>query len=179
MKILKLYIAGIIAFILSLIFDNGLMLWSLDLRIDLINPVIKVLTHSGIVILFVAIMFFFLIKKKKSLVLLATAIFSYYIGVLLKFIIARPRPYIDSVISANFYSMPSTHAIVLFAVFPILYKEYPKYLWLWLLISIFITFTRFYVGVHYLSDLLLGAMIGYWIGILMLYLFKKYNFNLV
>jgi len=179
MKLLKLYIIGVIAFVLSLIFDQSLMLWSLNLRIDLINPVISVLTHSGIVILFVAIMFFLLIKKKKSLVLLLTAIFSYYIGVLLKFIIARPRPDIESVVIANFYSMPSTHAIVLFAIFPILHKEYPKYLWLWLIISIFLVFTRFYVGVHYVSDLIVGAMIGYLIGLGILWLFKKYNWELI
>ena len=179
MKIIKLYIAGIIAFVLALIFDKSIMQWSLNLRIDLINPVIKIITHSGIVILFIAIMFFILIKKKKSLVLLISAVGSYYIGVLLKFIIARPRPDIEQVVATGFYSMPSTHAIALFAVLPILYKEYPKYLWIWLLILIVIVFTRFYIGVHYLSDLIAGAMLGYLIGLFVLWLDKKYGFGVI
>lgn len=179
MKLLKLYIIGIITFVLSLIFDKQIINWSLNLRIDLINPVISVLTHSGTAILFIAIMFFILIKKKKSLIILISAVAAYYFGVLLKFIIARPRPDIEQVVSAGFYSMPSTHAIALFAVLPILYKEYPKYLWMWLLILIVIVFTRFYVGVHYLSDLILGAMIGYLIGLFVLWLNKKYGFGVI
>ena len=179
MKIIKIYLTGIIAFILALIFDKSIMQWSLNLRIDLINPVIKIIAHSGIVILFVVIMFFILIKKKRSLVLLTSAVGAYYIGVLLKFIIARPRPDIEQVVTAGFYSMPSTHAITLFALLPILYKEYPKYLWMWLLIIIIIVFSRFYIGVHYLSDLILGAMLGFLIGLLVLLLDKKYRFGII
>ena len=42
-----------------------------------------------------------------------------------------------------------------------------------------IVFSRFYVGVHYISDLIIGAMLGYLIGLFVLWLDKKYKFGVI
>ena len=91
---------------------------------------------------------------------------SYVITYALKFIVARPRPL---GISMNFlfhlpdYSFPSAHAAVAFAALPVLDKTYPRLKWLWILSISFVAFSRIYIGVHYLSDVVAGAFIGYFI----------------
>ena len=140
------------------------------------NPVLDYLSHllanfSSMLIIIVILISFFLINKKKrklALPLGLSIIFSYVITYLLKFVIARPRPL---GISMNFlfnladYSFPSAHAAVAFAALPILNKTYPKLKWLWILSASFIAFSRIYIGVHYLSDVVAGALIGYFTSI--------------
>lgn len=112
----------------------------------------------------------FLLNKKKrewALPLGLGITFSYAITYILKFIIARPRPLgiIKTLPLINLvdYSFPSSHAAVAFAALPILNKTYPRLKWLWILSSLFIAFSRIYIGVHYLSDVLAGAFIGYFV----------------
>lgn len=177
-NLIILYVIGITAFILSLMFDKSIILYSLKLRIGFLNEFMRIITSYWIVIVFIAIGFFILIKKKKSFVLLVSAAGAFITANLLKLIIARPRAQIEHLVIESSYSMPSSHAMVLFAMLPVLYKEHPKLLWLWLIIILVIVFSRFYLGVHYLSDLILGAMIGYLIGIIALWSAKKYGFEL-
>ena len=122
-------------------------------------------------IIIIVLIFFFLLNKKKrewALPLGLGIIFSYVITYILKFIIARLRPL---GISMNFlfnlpdYSFPSAHAAVAFAAFLILNKTYPKLKWLWISSASFIAFSRIYIGVHYLSDVVAGAFIGYFTSI--------------
>lgn len=176
-NIVIIYAVGIIALVISLFIDQKLVIKSLDFRFALMDSIMKFVTSSWTVIIFAAIMFLILLKKKKALILGISALSSFAIGSALQILIARPRPSIDSLVSISAYSMPSTHAITLFAMLPILHKEYPKYLWLWLGIMILITFSRFYSGVHYVSDLIMGAMLGYLIGLAVLWLNKKYRFG--
>jgi len=129
-------------------------------------------------IIIVILISFFLINKKKrewALPLGLGIISSYAITYLLKFIIARPRPL---GISMNFlfnladYSFPSAHAAVAFAALPILNKTYPRLKWLWILSASFVAFSRSYIGVHYLSDVVAGALIGYFVSAFVISLSK-------
>ena len=174
-ELVKLYIIGIIALVLSLVFDKRLIEWSLDLRTGILDTAMKTITSDWIVVAFAIIGFIILLKKKNSLILIISAAVSFLIGYGLKFLIMRPRPQIEHLVIETGYAMPSTHAIVLFAMLPVLHKAYPKYLWIWLLAAAVISFSRFYAGVHHISDLLAGAMIGYLIGLLILWLSKKYK----
>lgn len=62
------------------------------------------------------------------------------------------------------YGFVSSHASNFFAlavtVGLILKKYYTKLLWILIAIGILVCFSRIYLGVHYLSDVLVGAMIG-------------------
>ena len=73
------------------------------------------------------------------------------------------------------YSFPSIHAATSFSVLPILDREFKKVKWFWILFAILISFSRVYVGVHYFSDIVFGAIIGYLIGFLFVYLEQKYK----
>jgi len=123
-----------------------------------------------LIIIIILISFFLLNKKKRewALSLGLGIISSYIITYILKFIIARPRPL---EIAMNFlfhladYSFPSAHAAVAFAALPVLNKTYPKMKWLWILSTSFVAFSRVYIQVHYLSDVVAGAFIGYFISI--------------
>lgn len=62
------------------------------------------------------------------------------------------------------YSFPSSHAVNNFAVAVFFMRLYPKLKWTLLIVASLMAFSRPYVGVHYPSDILGGAVIGSIIG---------------
>ncbi len=109
------------------------------------------------------------IENKKELILYLSAAL---IGALLicfglKYLIARQRPAI-AVISKLSPSFPSGHATLLFA--PLAFLE--RYKYLWLAIALFIALSRLYLGVHYLSDIMGGILLGLGAGELVMHLKK-------
>lgn len=85
---------------------------------------------------------------------------------LLKEIVALPRPSLAiEGYSASGFAFPSGHSAVAFSVIPVVNKGIPKLKWLWVVFAIFIAFTRMYVGVHYLSDVIFGGLLGLSIGL--------------
>ena len=67
------------------------------------------------------------------------------------------------------FSFPSSHAVNNFAVAIFFGKLFPKYKWILISVASLIAFSRPYVGVHYPSDILGGAVIGWLLGILFSY----------
>ena len=136
------------------------------------NPVLDYLSHllanfSSMLIIIIILISFFLLNKKKrewALPLGLGIISSYVITYVLKFIVARPRPL---GITMNFlfhlldYSFPSAHAAVVYVALPVLNKTYPRLKWLWISSISFVAFSRIYIPVHYLSDVVAGVLIGY------------------
>ena len=87
---------------------------------------------------------------------------------LLKFLVARPRPtpLMGAMVVSPMgnYSFPSTHATLAFAFAYILSREEPRLrVWFYLL-AVLIALSRMYLGVHYFSDVLAGAILGHGIG---------------
>jgi len=86
----------------------------------------------------------------------------------LKFIFMRPRP--DGVIKfiaftrLADYSFPSSHTTAIFSILPILGRSLKKTRWIWVLLAGLIAISRIYLGEHYLSDVIFGGVIGYFIG---------------
>lgn len=111
------------------------------------------------------------------LALLALA-FSYLINnLLLKNLIARTRPYeviagLHTLIGAQRdYSFPSGHTGSSFAAAVVLFCRLPKRLSSFLLLLAFlIGFSRLYVGVHYPSDIIVGAISGTLIALVLLWI---------
>jgi undecaprenyl-diphosphatase len=89
----------------------------------------------------------------------------------LKTAIGRPRPLevipqADPLIGATVgQSMPSGHAATSFAGAVILTYLLPRAAPLFFLLAAAIAFSRVYVGVHYVSDVVVGALLGTAVGL--------------
>ncbi len=73
------------------------------------------------------------------------------------------------------YSFPSSHGVNNFAIAVFFYRLFPKLKWVLLVSAGLIAFSRPYVGVHYPSDILVGALLGWGIGYLFSLLALKIN----
>lgn len=75
---------------------------------------------------------------------------------------------------AGGFSFPSNHALNNFAAAIFLLRLFPAYKWAFLIVAILISISRIYLGVHYPSDVIGGALIGAAFG----YLFSIAALNL-
>lgn len=64
------------------------------------------------------------------------------------------------------YSWPSSHAVNNFAVAGFFAVLFPKYKYVLYTVAVFVALSRPYVGVHYPSDIIGGALIGFGFGYL-------------
>lgn len=131
-------------------------------------------------------------KRRWIFPLWLTLFFSAVISFFLKALIKRPRPFQEGIVSIlqiafhfmkdNFntwnFSFPSFQAMLVFAALPLLNKEFKKFRYIWIIFACLVGFSRAYFGVHYLSDVLSGAIIGYLIGYLMVLTEEKYKIGL-
>ena len=107
-------------------------------------------------------------RKKWQIISMWTAIVGSEVTTyILKLIVDRARPS-DALILEHSASFPSGHATIAIAFYGflayLLLREIKKYRALTLVVSIIIIlaigFSRLYLGVHYLSDVLVGYLIG-------------------
>ncbi|MDI6641904.1 MAG: phosphatase PAP2 family protein [Elusimicrobiota bacterium] len=104
--------------------------------------------------------------KYKFLFLVTILLVGGIIVQLLKYIFNRPRPagrLTDiKILVGPFkaHGFPSGHTQTIFTVALFLSKEIKRYLALFILIAIIVGISRIYVGVHFLSDIIGGAIIG-------------------
>ena len=137
--------------------------------LDRFMVAITKLGDAGIVWIILTVILLLIPKTRKSGVYMAVALIADLIicNVILKPIVARPRPYsINKTIkllvpSLRDYSFPSGHTAASFASVSALYFAGRKRLAVGaLVVSILIAFSRMYLYVHYPTDVLGGLIIG-------------------
>lgn len=155
-----------------------------------LTPVIKMITNFGgaMVLSITTLLLLIIIKDKKIgvgiLINLCTAT---GLNLILKSLLQRQRPTEFRIINETGYSFPSGHSMISmafygFIIYLIYEKVKNKYIkWtsitLLSILIVMIGFSRIYLGVHYVSDVLAGFLfsIAYlivYIGIINKYLFK-------
>lgn len=140
---------------------------------DDITPCIKFITWFGSVtgIILVTIISIIIIKNKKINISLGICLtLGVIINNVIKIIIARKRPDINPLMIENTYSFPSGHSMISMILYGYLiyltYSHLKNNKYKWILISILtilifsIGFTRIYLGVHYVSDVIGGFVLG-------------------
>jgi membrane-associated phospholipid phosphatase len=126
--------------------------------------------------------FIFINKKRKmywtSMTLVALA-GSWIVANVLKIIFAIPRPFVGSdtivpLITADGYSLPSSHAAVFAALAVVVFSYSKKRGIPFILLAILVGLSRIVQGVHTPLDVLIGWAVGALVGIVVSRFFKRH-----
>lgn len=153
--------------------DANILLWiQTHLRKEILTPIMLFITNLGnsgwFWLILLAILLFFTKYRKAALTGVIAVLIGFIItNLCIKNIVARTRPYevIEGLqylgIRPHDFSFPSGHSTCSMAASVALLEGLPKKAGIPLFIlALFICFSRLYVGVHYPTDVLAGALIG-------------------
>lgn len=167
-----LILGAIVSFFIALPFDNRIVSFFAGHRLPPLDILFTIITHIGtfIAVFFIISSLFMWHQHKREWImpfwlgLGMAAVLSY----LIKLFSMRPRPAvalgITAIAAVSSYSFPSGHAAASFSALPVLDKEYKRVRQVWITLAVLIAFSRLYLGVHYPSDIIAGALLGYFCG---------------
>ncbi|MEN7981890.1 MAG: phosphatase PAP2 family protein [Nanoarchaeota archaeon] len=183
-------ILSIFTVAISFVFDKKIIQGVSLFRNNILNEFFLGITFvSSEVIIFFFLTSLFLWKKYKRrwiLPLWLTLFFSVVVSFVLKYSIHRARPFQQGLVSVlplleksshltwNF-SFPSFQAMLVFCAIPILAKEFPKFKYVWIIFAGLVAFSRVYFGLHFLSDVIVGGLLGLILGWGMIKFEEKYG----
>lgn len=174
-------------------FDESILKWVETLRTPFWNATMLDITALGglaltVVLGLLAVIIFLLARDPAAAIhLILTAAGGFYISLSTKSIIARARPsIIPQLIHVSGFSYPSGHAVTSSAIYITMailgcrhFKPIKTRIALLFLAGIMIaliSFSRIYLGVHYPSDTISGALVGLAWALFMAALFSKTHF---
>lgn len=153
--------------------DGSILLWIQEnLRGDFLNLLITLITTLGngglIWLVSSAVMLCFPKSRKTGVLVLMALLVSLLVNnFILKNVVARPRPWtcveeLQTLIEKpKDYSFPSGHTASSFAAAIVMYKTLPAHMGVpAVILAVGIGLSRLYVGVHYPTDVLAGALSG-------------------
>ncbi len=142
-------------------------------RTDLLNFVFSAITTLGEEMLFIVIgvVIFWCINKKQGYYVLSVGLFATVINQFLKILCRVPRPWVrdpnlttvgQSVNGAPGYSFPSGHSSAAVALYGSISKTYKNKVLriLCAAAALLVPFSRLYLGVHTLEDVLVGSILS-------------------
>lgn len=142
---------------------------------NILMPLIANLGLYSVWILICILLAIFGGKKGRNVALICfiAIVIGYFSAEILKIIFAKPRPF-EVLTGVNLfgieteYSFPSTHATEVFIGCTIIGKKYGHII-PFICLAVLVSISRVYVGVHYPSDILGGALLGLGISFLILH----------
>jgi undecaprenyl-diphosphatase len=175
--ILIFFILGIISFF----YDSSVNSFFKSVQNPWLTGFFKIFDSMILMLVVYAILIFLIWKKtqfKWSIPFGITLILTIVISSLIKLLVMRNRPdgLIEMIPLLNLidYSFPSNHTSVIFSTLPILEKGFKKLKYIWIVFAILMAVSRLYLGVHYLSDVIFGGILGYLVGLSVLSIKEKY-----
>ena len=180
-------IFGILLFLLSYKLDPQVNLFFKGVKFPFLDVILSIITEFGVVVLVMLVIpSLILYKKKKKLMylMILTFISSIILAFVIKLIVLRQRPieiftHLNigiinyPVFSILYYSFPSMHAMVAFSLLPALLNHFKKQKSFWIVFAFLVGLSRIYFGFHFLSDVIFGALFGYFVGDYLLELYEK------
>ena len=190
MKKGAVFIFVLLAIFISLYFDSEIVKGVSLIRNNLLNDFFMGITFISFeIIVFSFLTLLFLWKKQKLVLpLWVTLGLAVAVSFLLKVVVQRQRPFQLEIVSVlpvlekashsiwNF-SFPSFQTMLVFCAIPILSKQFSKLKYLWIAFAVLVGFSRIYFGLHFMSDVIAGAAIGYFLGVIIIKFEEKYKFG--
>lgn len=152
--------------------DNAVSSFIISIRSPELTNTMNIITNisgSYALIVFTTLFIIMIKKKKYPLAITINLIAVFITSQLAKAIVERDRP-LDMLVSAPGYSYPSGHSMVGLAYFSFLSYLVIKYIpnkivkiilpIVFTITILLVGFSRIYLGVHYLSDVLAGFLLG-------------------
>ncbi|MDT8337371.1 MAG: phosphatase PAP2 family protein [Candidatus Izemoplasmatales bacterium] len=165
-------------------FELQIIRWLQSLRNGFLDTLFEFFTMFGEELIVIAVLggIYWCVNKKVGERLGITVFISLGFNSLLKVVFMRLRPFMvdESIVNlrpetSGGYSMPSGHAqsasTVFFGVYQFFKKNY--LLAIAIVVTTLVSISRMYIGVHYLSDVLAGSLLGIIITYLMYRLIGK------
>lgn len=175
--VISVYLVLIALFLAGIFFDSKIALLMSKISTPLLTQIMLFISSfyfltSALILISIILIY----KKKREISVLKLCIsiaLAWIFAYLLKISFGRQRPE-TALLMLDDPSFPSAHSSTSFSSLPILGYYLPKLNTLVILFCILVSFSRLYLGVHYLTDVAAGAILGYTISILILkWKFKK------
>lgn len=166
--------------------EGPILLWIQEyVRNDLLTPGVTFLTHLGdagfIWIVLTVLCLVFAKTRRNGILMLFSLLLNFLANnMILKNLLARARPYevvegLHRIIEAQSdYSFPSGHTGCSFSVAVVMFLMFPRKVGVPAMIfAVLLSLSRLYVGVHFPTDVLGGAVIGTAAALVVCRIYKK------
>ncbi len=168
--------------------EGPILLWIQEyIRMDFLTPIVTFITHlgdAGWFWILLTVLLMVIPKSRRTGIVMAVSLVinALVTNVVLKNLFARTRPYevvegLERIVEAQVdFSFPSGHTACSFAAAVVVLKLCPKKYGIpAMVLAVLIALSRLYVGVHFPTDVIGGAVFGTVAALLACWIDKKWQ----